>query len=142
MLTKAMQTMLTKALRESGDFQSSQIRVVPSQLMKIIFTSQRWTIPTLNHPTSIQLTTISRYSMETCTVTPDSWSPTPIQPSLVFSATTLNALKTIIPTEATDYENDTTTQAAEPALDVEAALSAAKHVFVTKNKKNQSTQTN
>jgi hypothetical protein len=36
----------------------------------------------------------------------------------------------------------TTTQAAEPALDVEAAVSAAKHAFVTKNKKNQSTQTN
>ena len=86
MLKKATQIMLTKAMssmaiiRESGDFQSFQTRVVPSQLKKIISTSQSWTTPTLNHPTSIQLTTISRYSMETCTVTPDSWSPTQIQP--------------------------------------------------------------
>ena len=94
MLKKATQIMLTKAMssmaiiRESGDFQSSQTRVVPSQLKKIIPTSQSWTTPTFNHPTTIPLTKNSLHSMETCTTTPDSWSPTRLQPSLVFSAIT------------------------------------------------------
>jgi hypothetical protein len=54
----------------------------------------------------------------------------------------LNALKAIIPTEATDYGNGTTTQAAELVLGVEVAVSAAERVSVTKNEKNQSTLTN
>jgi hypothetical protein len=83
--------------------------------------------------------------METCTATPDSWIPTPLQPSLASSVKMLNQL--LVKENTTSYASNvdtknTTTQAAEPALDVEAAVSAAKHVFVTKNKKNQSTQTN
>ena len=146
-------------IRGSGDFLSSQTRVVPSQLKKIISTSQSWTTPTINHPTTIPLTKNSPHSMETCTATPDSWSPTLFQPLLVSNVTMLNALiptpKTCEPrhppsSTQTIYNrntlnvngNDTTTRAAEPALAVEAAMTAAKHVFVTKNKKNQSTQTN
>jgi hypothetical protein len=139
-------------IRGSGDFLSSQTRVVPSQLKKIISTSQSWTTPTLNHPTTIPLTKNSLHSMETCTATPDSWSPTLSQPSRIYSATMLSAQTPTRNTNSTRKTfnsdtwnvngNDTITQAVEPALDVEAAVSAAKHVFVTKNKKNQSTQTN
>ena len=152
MLKKATQIMLTKAMssmaiiRESGDFQSFQTRVVPSQLKKIISTSQSWTTPTLNHPTTIPLTKNSLHSMETCTATPDSWSPTLSQPSLVFSATMSSEAN--CPTKNTNIYttnvnlNDTTTQAVELALGVEVVMNAAEHVFVTKNKKNQSIQTN
>ena len=152
MLTKAMQTMLTKALssnatiRESGDFQSSQTRVVPSQFKKTISTSQSWTTPTFNHPTTIPLTKNSLHSMETCTTTPNSWSPTRLQPSLVFSATMSSEAN--CPTKNTNIYttnvnlNDTTTQAVELALGVEVAMNAAEHVVVNKNKNNQSIQTN
>jgi hypothetical protein len=144
MLTKAMSS--TPTIRESGDFQSSQTRVVPSQLKKIISTSQSWTTPTINHPTTIPLTKNSPHSMETCTTTPNSWSPTRLQPSLVFSATT--SRKIPYPTKNTNNygknanSNDTTTRAEEPVLDVEAAVSEAEHVSATKNKKNPSIQTN
>ena len=84
-------------IRGSGDFLSSQTRVVPSQLKKIISTSQSWTTPTLNHPTTIPLTKNSLHSMETCTATPDSWSQTLLQPSLVFNAIMLSAPSTAIP---------------------------------------------